>query len=255
MTNIFNTSDYDFLKSFFVNFAVPTLRINLRVKAEQLEVFPTAVIQRYLSNFVKGVSFVADDWLKFHYFVHHILSPDKVFRVHSAQLVTRLNDDRSILVMSTESELSNIFDFNPIGLFDAMFILEDNSVVDETMSPNSSILSSATSASQLSGSLLELDATISAPTVRVRAKDSNMQLMQQMGNPSSSCVHDTFQLYEATTGSKMSLLSEPLRSRRTSQMILILNGDKRIESMVFGNGQLPPEIVRFLENEALRSPH
>lgn len=238
VANVLNSCNNELMHSFFQNYAIPAFRMEMRqVDPSSYAHLPPQVIQNNVSKFVKGISFDGEEWLKFMSPVCHAASPDQVFRLNNVRLVTRLNDESSLVVMDTEIEGSRVYDINPLDVLDYIFSYDSDEVTPGKHSQHQAVLRT---------SALNASAPTSTP-------------VSTYSSPSSRLQHDGLNRNcnaKQVFGPSVKLLPQPKRVRMQSQMVLVLGVDRRIESIIVGDGRLPVDVLEALESQAsaLSSP-
>lgn len=248
--NVFNSGNMAFLLSFVRQFAVPNFRVNLRpIHHDSVVHLPSDVVEYSISKFMNGVSFDGEEWFTFYSSLNNLTTPDLVHRMHNARLVTRPRDDRSILILQTESEMSWIFDYDPISLWENIFHFEDESMMlpssagltASSVAPSPSFNQSTTVQQLFQQSMIDsmqprLRGVVKSPLATTATRSGSLK------------VADLF--HKAVSHNNMRQLSRPQHVRLFSQVILVLDAEKRIESIAFGDGQVPPEVMRTLQKRA-----
>lgn len=226
--NVFNANDYHVMKSFFGSFAVPSYRVKFRpIDPSHLSQFPEHLTQQHIPKINTSVSFHGDDWLNFHHYVHSKVSPDLVFHLKEARLITRLNDSRSMVVLSTEVEQTQIMEWDSLAMANAVFDFENQ---------------------PLDSALHE------APEARGTMKRSASAIMQWSNTRNTSHSSILAQVdADEVMGAKFALKAQPQRVCVSSQMILMIDEQKRIESILAGDGRPPPDLLHILERQTTMS--
>lgn len=259
--NVFNTHDFRTTKSFFRSFAIPSFRVCIRkIDTSHLTHIPEHLIRQHIPKLKNGASFLGDDWLNFHHFIHNETSPDLVFRMTEAKLITRLNDSRSAIIMSTEVEQTQIVDWDPLTLANEAFDFDVEPFDSDDSSsylhpPHSSRLSSGSS-----HHLSTVDAAIAEPKVRgtmrsaasavMRSANSNAGNSSRTIRASPTSPTDAMSTVPNLHKSLLPLLPQPRRVCMSSQLILVINEHKQIETMIAGDGRPPPDLLQMLERQA-----
>lgn len=185
------------------------------------------------------------------------MSPDLVYRMTDAKLITRLNDSRSAIVITTEVEQTHIVDWDPIALVYAAFEFDvEASDSEDSSSHQHNSLHSSRSSDVLS----VVDAVIAEPKVRGTMKSAASAFMRSINDTpsSSSCTSPASPILSPNAlssghnwhESKWPLLAQPRRVRMSSQLILVINEHKHIETMIAGDGRPPPDLMQTLERQA-----
>lgn len=267
ITNVINANNHELLKSFFHSYAIPTFRMNTRqIDPASYAHLPQEVVQNNIAKFVKGISFNGEEWLKFHSLVNNMISPDQVLRLRDVRLVTRLNDHRSVIVMSVDVELSHIFEVDPLEMLNSAFDFDNSDdEQQERQSNNSSPLFSAIDSHvveqpslrgklrNLSTNTMELTSGPSSPSALVTsavAPSDTISSVPTTAVAATETIRHHHNSHKHLLGPSLVPLSKPRQYKMQTEMVLILGEDKRIESVVVGDGRLAPDLLESLDRQA-----
>lgn len=236
ITNVFNTNNQEFVKSFFKCYGIPSFRMILPpLDPAAFTHLPPQLVQSTITPLIEGVSLEGDEWLHFHGMFTQVLSPDQVFRLTDARLVTRVRDRCSILIMSTEMEFTRIYDVNPLDVMNSAFSFDRTATETATPSPppNKRHFPSVR------------DDLVFHPKFRGEMKSSAEMTRERVAPASSKPVGPM----------PLKLLPKPRHYIIKSRMIIMIDAHRRIESLTFGDGKLPQDFMDALERKAQTYQH
>lgn len=249
IANIFNSGSLQLLMSFFQCYAVPAFRMNMRQIDPVCYAHLPLPLQSYVSKFANGMSFDGQEWLTFHSMFSQMLSPSQAFRVEEARLITRARTKRSIIIMSTEIEMSRSFDVNTLEVLNSAFSFEQ-----EQHGIISHVSSQPAVESKRDDNIFpSVDKVMVAqPNIRgkLRASSFNTGLHVVSSSPSSSDSVTMQDIHGNAFGPLMTPLLKPRQFTMKSQLVLVINEQKRIEYLTMGDGRLPPDLLEYLETVA-----
>lgn len=269
--NVFNGSSEDLVKSFFQTYAIPSYRVNLRpIDPASYAHLPYQVVEKYLPKFQTGMSFDGNEWLNYFNRFYSVLSPDQVFRLNDVRLVTRLSDKSSIIIMSTEVRKVQIFDVNPMEVLNTAFSFDQNNpnsqpadscTVDrvDRRVPFSRAHSDHVVEPKLRGKFRSSAVIESIHSVATPSPPNNAGLLLSpsakepeavVSAPPTSIATSQETTADNSTTLTVKLLSKPRQVHMKSMLVLVIDVNRRIESMILGDGQLSPDLLRTLENQA-----
>lgn len=224
LMNVLNTNFQEFVESFFETYSVPSFRTNiLHVNPALYPHIPPHLFQNYAYRLSCDISLSGWDWLLFHRLFSQVLAPDQVYRIKSIRLVTRKKDRRSLIIMSTELELHQIYDFKLVDVMNSLFTFGDEA-------------SSETSVTFLDDRVPFAFHTPPIITPMMRGKAKAPKNCLPMLPPSFDYP--------------MRLLDKPKRYLLKSQMVLAIDEFRRITSFDINDGRLPSDALAILEAKA-----
>lgn len=248
IANVINSNSEQIVRSFFLEFARPSFRVHFcPINPSSYSHLPQQAFQKFSSRLCKGMSLDGLEWFRFHGLLYQVLSPDHVFRLVDARLVTRARDRRSIVVMSTEVEMTRIFDVDPFQWFDAIFAFEEDNLLDSedknmlyaNSKPYNSFDAVYRSHDSKPRGQLKVPFPIGSHYVAPNASRS--------GSEMEAVIVDSF---GQQVGHSLKMLSKPRHFRVKSQLVLVIDAEKRIESMTMAYDNLPPDLLECLERNA-----
>lgn len=239
LMNVLNSDCASFQESFFTTYAIPNFQTNFApIDHSHYSHIPSHLFQKYIQPISDGFGVSGREWFQFHRIFGQILIPDKIHRLNDVRLVTRMRDNRSMIVMSTEVELCHIFDINLVDLMFSQFSFSDESSSEETevdqncSVPFSTAHTSLTTPPKLRGKY-RLPASL----------NPDLQLLHSLYNEHS--IIDGM-----TNGYSDWLLTKPRHFLMKTQMVLMVDEHRRIESLTIGHGHLPDDAEAALEAKA-----
>lgn len=256
--NVFNRNCQDLVKSFFHCYGVPSFRVILRpLDPARFAHLPTDLVQSTVAPMIDGVSLEGEEWWNFHGLIHHVLSSDNVLRLNDARLITRARDRRSIVIMSTEMEMTQIFDIDPLEVMTSTFSFDPkrSEVEDPSKKPRKPrkprnaesqfLLSPSTRETfdfrpKFQGAMKD-----SSPYVRVHSAPCT-SLSSKSKATNLTTIRKTF------GPCFVKLLAKPREYRMKSQIVLMIDENRCIESMTMGDGNLPVDLMDALEKRAIK---
>lgn len=208
--NVLNTCDEDFAKSFFRTYAVPSFRMNMR--HYDPEHYAHLPPEVIQNHFPRLRETISFDVDEWMNY-HNVVT-----QVMSSGHVFRLNNVRLVTrAMSKRSIIIMSTELETTRVFDL-----------DTL--------------EVLGSSFSFDQENPAPQRETRIADQlNIEPPKLRGRLTGSVL---------SARPPMRLLSKPVRSLVKSQMVLVLDANRRIESAIVGDGRPPPDILESLEKHA-----
>jgi hypothetical protein len=254
VANVLNNSDYSTHSSFFRSFSTDSMMV--KIKGVATHVVPKHITYFQQNRNAADITFIGKDWIRFHFFAMHRMTFDQVFHVKNARIVVKKNSKRSAIVMDTEVSFTQIYDANPYDMVDTMFVSRDESIqfpYRDSVESNSFIDESV--GREENESLTEEYCGLQTPIRSVpfvefsgplssRSTCGNMPTVEELDHiPSLDAI------YKATTGRDISLLSTPRQLTFPSRLVIFLDENKYIDTLVLGNDDIlnfsrhPAEII------------
>lgn len=235
LMNVFNTNCKTFQDNFIDTFTIPCFRTNIRqVDPAHYAHIPPHLFRSHVGELTSDVSLNGHEWLQFHRLFVQIFAPDQVVRLNDARVITRRKDKRSMIIMSTEIELEHIFDVDLLEVIHAMFSFSDSTSSEESASSNVKI------------------APFSTPVVtpKLHGKLRSSSRLKDGSQLSTAVDDDPLADLLRSMNYPLRLLPKPKRFLMKMQMVFVVDENRRIESLILGDGRLPDDAAAALEAKA-----
>lgn len=225
LANILNDSDYSKFSSFFDTFCTNTMMVKLKGVGQTL-------VPKNITYFHEAgrnspdITFYGVDWVRFHFFSMFRMVADQVFDIKNAKILLKRNAKRSAVVMETEISFSQLYDTTPFAFVDTMFC-----------DPNETDIlhHECADASPLGDSLSKHSATRPASTLEMFAPISARNTSALLPSVEEKTdIPDPAILFSSISGRSLPVLSHPRPVSFPSRLMIFLNEDKFIETIVLG---------------------
>lgn len=225
LANVLNDSDYGKFSSFFNTFCTNTMMVKIKGVGQTL--VPKHITYFPEAGKSRDITFYGVDWVRFHFFSMFRMVSDQIFDIKNAKIVLKRNAKRSAVVMDTQISFSQLYDTTPFAFVDAMFC-------DPHESENAQHHGYA-DASPLTDALSQRRPTRPLATLETFAPVSSRNTLAQLPSVEEKTdIPDPAALYPSITGRPLPLFAHPQPVSFPSRLMIFLNENKFIETIVLG---------------------